>query len=69
MRLKVPTTPHTIRFPGYLYEKLQILKDKTGRTFNGLVIWLLEIGYAVAIKHEEQLQKVLEQAEDEEAQQ
>lgn len=68
MRLKVPTTPHTIRFPGSLYQKLQVMKDQTGRTFNGLVIWLLEIGYAVALRHEEKLKVELEK-EDEEVQQ
>lgn len=60
MRLKVPTTPHTIRFPGSLYEKLQIMKDQTGRTFNGLVVWLLEIGITVALRHEEKLKAELE---------
>ena len=60
MRMSAPSTPHTIRFPQDLYDKVHILSSQSGRTFNGAVIYLLQIGFAVAQKYEEHIQKQIE---------
>ena len=62
MKLSIPTRSHTIRFPGDLYDKIHILADKkeNGRTFNGQVIYLLQIGYTVDKKYREGLDKQVE---------
>jgi hypothetical protein len=60
MRLTAQSTPHTIRFPADLYTKLHILANESGRTFNGAVIYLLQIGYTVMKKYEENIQKQIE---------
>jgi predicted DNA-binding protein len=60
MRLSVPSKAHTIRFPQDLYDKMQILAQESGRTFNGTVVYLSQIGYAVAIKYQESISKQIE---------
>ena len=65
MRLKIPTSAHTIRFPGDLYEKVHIIADKDGRTFNGAVVYLLQIGYAAymiaAKRRDESISKIIQE--------
>jgi len=62
-KLGMPTRTHTIRFPGDLYEKIHLLADANSRTFNGMVVYLLEIGYAVDRKYQEGLKKEIEETE------
>ena len=62
MKLSIPTVSHTIRFPGDLYDKIHLDAEKYGRTFNGQVVYLLQIGFAVAKKYEEGLSKEVEDA-------
>lgn len=64
MRLGIPSRSHTIRFPGDLYEKVHILADQNGRTFNGQVVYLLQIGYTVDRKYAEGLQKQIAENDD-----
>jgi hypothetical protein len=61
MRLKIPTSAHTIRFPGDLYEKIHILAGQSGRTFNGAVVYLLQIGFAVAKRYDESVSKIIQE--------
>jgi hypothetical protein len=61
MRLSIPSRSHTIRFPGDLYDKIHILADNNGRTFNGQVIYLLQLGYTVDKKYQEGIQKQVEE--------
>jgi predicted DNA-binding protein len=63
--MSIPSRSHTIRFPGDLYEKIHILADQNGRTFNGQVIYLLQIGYTVDKKYQEGIQKQIEETHDE----
>lgn len=51
MKLSIPTRSHTIRFPGDLYDKIHLMSDDEGRTFNGQVVWLLQVGYATYKKY------------------
>jgi hypothetical protein len=60
MKLSIPTRSHTIRFPGDIYDKIHIQADSNGRTFNGQVIYLLQIGYTVDKKYREGLDKQVE---------
>lgn len=57
MKLSIPTRSHTIRFPGDLYDKIHLLADENGRTFNGQVTYLLQLGYTVDKKYREGLNK------------
>lgn len=59
----MPTRSHTIRFPGDLYDKIHILADNNGRTFNGQVVYLLQIGYAVDRKYYDGLTKEIEKTD------
>lgn len=60
MKMSLPTKSHTIRFPGELYDKIHLLADNNGRTFNGQVVYLLQIGYTVDRKYFEGLTKQIE---------
>ena len=64
MKMSIPTRSHTIRFPGDLYEKVHILADNNKRTFNGMVVYLLQIGYTVDRKYYEGLKKAIEESEE-----
>jgi hypothetical protein len=35
MKMSMPSRSHTIRFPAELYDKIHMLADQNGRTFNG----------------------------------
>jgi hypothetical protein len=61
MRMSIPSRSHTIRFPGDLYEQIHLLADSGGRTFNGQVVYLLQIGYTVNKKYQEGLDKKVEE--------
>jgi hypothetical protein len=63
MKMSIPSRSHTIRFPGDLYDKIHILADQNGRTFNGQVIYLLQIGYTVDHKYQEGIQKQIEESD------
>lgn len=63
MKLSIPTRSHTIRFPGDLYERIHIIADKNARTFNGEVVYLLQLGYSVDRKYQEGLEKEAEKAD------
>lgn len=60
MRMRMPSKAHTIRFPQDLYDKMQLFAQESGRTFNGAVVYLAQIGYAVAIKYQESINKQIE---------
>jgi hypothetical protein len=51
MKLSIPTRSHTIRFPGDIYDRIHIQADNEGRTFNGQVVWLLQLGYATYARY------------------
>lgn len=55
-KMSMPTRSHTIRFPQDLYDRIHILADQNSRTFNGEVIYLLQIGFAVDHKYTEGIQ-------------
>lgn len=57
MKISLPTRGHTIRFPEDLYAQIHIEAKNNSRTFNGQVVYLLQLGYAVSKKYEEGLQK------------
>ncbi len=59
-RLSIPTKSHTIRFPADLYDKVHLLADQNARTFNGEVIYLLQIGFALDRKYYEGQVKEIE---------
>ena len=61
VKMSIPSRSHTIRFPGDLYEKIHLLADSESRTFNGMVVYLLEIGYTVNKKYQEGLQKQVDE--------
>jgi hypothetical protein len=61
VKMSIPSRSHTIRFPGDLYEKIHLLADAEARTFNGMVVYLLEIGYTVNKKYQEGLQKQVDE--------
>ena len=65
-KMSIPTRSHTIRFPGDLYDKIHILADQNGRTFNGQIVYLLQIGYTVDRKYAEGIQKQVEETNGEE---
>lgn len=60
VKMSLPTRSHTIRFPGDLYDKIHLLADENGRTFNGQVVYLLQIGYTVDRKYAEGIQKQID---------
>ena len=64
MRMSIASRSHTIRFPGDLYEQIHLLADKNGRTFNGQVVYLLQIGYTVDKKYQEGIQKQVEETHE-----
>lgn len=66
VKLSMPTRSHTIRFPGDLYDKIHMLADQNGRTFNGQVVYLLQIGYTVDRKYAEGIQKQIKESDGEE---
>ena len=66
-KLSMPTRSHTIRFPGDLYEKIHILADQNGRTFNGQVNYLLQIGYTVDRKYAEGIANQIKESDGSEA--
>ena len=63
-KLGIPSRSHTIRFPGDLYAKIHLLADKNSRTFNGEVVYLLSIGYAVDRKYVDGLSKEVDETHD-----
>jgi hypothetical protein len=63
VKMSIPSRSHTIRFPGDLYDKTHILADQNGRTFNGQVIYLLQIGYTVDRKYAEGVAKQIEESD------
>jgi hypothetical protein len=64
VKMSIPSRSHTIRFPGDLYEKIHLLADSESRTFNGMVVYLLEIGYTVNKKYQEGLQKQVDESQN-----
>ncbi len=64
MKQSIPTRSHTIRFPGDIYDKIHILALENGRTFNGEVVYLLQIGYTVDKKYREGLTRQVESIGD-----
>ncbi len=63
VKLSLPTRSHTIRFPGDLYEKIHLLADQNGRTFNGEVVYLLQLGYTLDRKYYEGLVKEIDKTD------
>lgn len=61
-KMSMPTRSHTIRFPNDLYDRIHIQADTNGRTFNGQVVYLLQLGFAVDQKYAENVQKTVEEA-------
>lgn len=64
VKMSLPTRSHTIRFPADLYEKIHISADQGSRTFNGQIVYLLQIGYTVDKKFHEGLNKQIEETRD-----
>lgn len=60
VKLSMPTRSHTVRFPGDLYDKIHALASSNARTFNGEVMYLLQLGYTVDRKYNEGLAKQVE---------
>lgn len=63
VKMSLPTRSHTIRFPQDLYDKIHTLADNNSRTFNGEIVYLLQIGYAVDRKYTEGLVKQVEESD------
>jgi hypothetical protein len=63
MKMSMSTRSHTIRFPGDLYEQIHLLADREHRKFNGMVVYLLQIGYTVNKKYQEGLEKQVEETD------
>lgn len=64
VRIHPISRSHTLRYPDDLYSKLHIMADKDGRTFNGMCIHLLEIGYVVYSKYLEGVNKQIEASKE-----
>lgn len=67
VKLSIPTKSHTIRFPGDLYDKIHMLADGNSRTFNGQVVYLLQLGYAVDRKYYDGLTKQIDNPKENDA--
>lgn len=65
--IRIPTRSHTIRFPTDLYEKIHILAEQNGRTFNGEIVYLLQVGYTVDRKYFDGVQQTKIEKEEIEA--
>jgi hypothetical protein len=63
--LRIPSHPHTIRFPDDLYWKVKLMSEKDSRNFNGEVIYLIELGYAMTVKARQAMENAVTEAVDE----